>query len=99
MVLTILARYSQGTPGEPHPSTNEKEITMRDEIEHYWHELVCVMQAVPFDTLVSAAELLLDCYRRSSTVFILGNGGSAATASHFACDLSKRTRTSGLPAW
>lgn len=49
---------------------------MRDEIEHYWHELVCVMQEMPFDTLVSAAELLLDCYRRGSTVFILGSGNS-----------------------
>ncbi len=57
------------------------------------------MQSMPFDTLVSAAELLLDCYRRGSTVFILGNGGSAATASHFACDLAKGTRTSGLPAF
>lgn len=72
---------------------------MRDEIEHYWHELVCVMQEMPFDILVSAAELLLDCYRRGSTVFILGNGGSAATASHFACDLAKGTRTCGLPAF
>lgn len=72
---------------------------MREEIEHYWHELVRVMQEMPFDTLVSAAELLLDCYRRGSTVFVLGNGGSAATASHFACDLAKGTRTSGLPAF
>ncbi len=57
------------------------------------------MQEMPFDTLVSAAELLLDCYRRGSTVFVLGNGRSAATASHFACDLAKGTRTSGLPAF
>lgn len=57
------------------------------------------MQEMPFDTLVSAAELLLGCYRRGSTVFVLGNGGSAATASHFACDLAKGTRTSGLPAF
>jgi D-sedoheptulose 7-phosphate isomerase len=30
-------------------------------------------------------------------VFILGNGGSASTASHFACDLAKNTRQDGLP--
>jgi D-sedoheptulose 7-phosphate isomerase len=49
--------------------------------------------------LAKAAELLLDCYRRGSTVFILGNGGSAATASHFACDLAKGTQVRGLPAF
>jgi D-sedoheptulose 7-phosphate isomerase len=36
-----------------------------------------------------ACELLLDCYRRGGKVFTLGNGGSASTAQHFACDLGK----------
>ena len=72
---------------------------MYDEIVHYWHELASIMQAMPFDTLTKAAELLLDCYRRGSTVFMLGNGGSAATASHFACDLAKGTQAAGLPAF
>lgn len=30
-------------------------------------------------------------------VFIMGNGGSAATASHFACDLGKNTVMAGVP--
>ena len=72
---------------------------MYDEIEHYWHELASTIQAMPFDMLTKAAELLLDCYRRGGTVFILGNGGSAATASHFACDLAKGTQAAGLPAF
>jgi len=72
---------------------------MYDEIEHYWHELASTIQAMPFDMLTKAAELLLDCYRRGSTVFMIGNGGSAATASHFACDLAKGTQVIGLPAF
>ncbi len=72
---------------------------MHDKIKQYWHELACAMQAMPFDILTSAAEMLLDCYRRGCTVFILGNGGSAATASHFACDLAKGTQATGLPAF
>jgi D-sedoheptulose 7-phosphate isomerase len=32
---------------------------------------------------------LLECYQRNGRVFTLGNGGSASTAQHFACDLSK----------
>ena len=30
-------------------------------------------------------------------VFVMGNGGSAATASHFVGDLAKNTRRGGLP--
>jgi D-sedoheptulose 7-phosphate isomerase len=41
------------------------------------------------DAIARARDLLLDCYRRSGRVFTAGNGGSASTAQHFACDLAK----------
>ncbi len=41
--------------------------------------------------------MLLTCQARGRVVFVVGNGGSAATASHFACDLSKGTRRDGPP--
>lgn len=46
-----------------------------------------------FDTYESDILLneLLDAYQRGSTVFLFGNGGSAATASHFCEDLGKGT--------
>ncbi|HLI26704.1 MAG TPA: SIS domain-containing protein [Chloroflexota bacterium] len=72
---------------------------MRADIERYWDELAAVARAMPFAALAEAAEWLLACYERGGQVFILGNGGSAATASHFACDLAKGTRTAGLPAF
>ena|ERR1035437_1556515 len=36
-------------------------------------------------------ELLVDAYDHDRTVFVIGNGGSAANASHFANDLAKGT--------
>src|SRR3954451_19471569 len=72
---------------------------MRNEIERYWHDLGQVARAMPLGLLESAAKALLECHRRGGTVFVLGNGGSAATASHFVCDLAKGTRTDGLPAF
>ena len=36
-------------------------------------------------------ETLLDCYKRGGTVFTMGCGGSASTATHFAADLAKTT--------
>src|SRR4051794_6814222 len=55
------------------------------------------MEHVPRRLVGSVAELLLACQERGGTVFVLGNGGSAATASHFVCDLTKGTRNNGLP--
>ena len=34
-------------------------------------------------------DLMLDAYRNGRHIFVMGNGGSGATASHFACDINK----------
>ncbi len=39
--------------------------------------------------------LLLDAYASGSTIYIMGNGGMAATANHFICDLVKGTVKGG----
>lgn len=70
---------------------------MRSTIRSYWEELGEVLRAMPFRQLDRAVTLLLDAHRRGAMIFIAGNGGSAATASHFACDLAKGTRVEGLP--
>ena len=36
-------------------------------------------------------DILIECYRRGGTVFTMGCGGSASTATHFAADLAKTT--------
>ncbi|MGH2449194.1 MAG: D-sedoheptulose-7-phosphate isomerase [Chloroflexota bacterium] len=69
---------------------------MRSDIEQYWSNLGDLSRTMPFKAMERAAKMLLDCQRRGGTVFVAGNGGSAATASHFACDLAKGTRTEGL---
>ncbi|HET7038189.1 MAG TPA: SIS domain-containing protein [Thermomicrobiaceae bacterium] len=70
--------------------------TMRGEIERYWRDLAKGMRLMPFAALEAAAALLLDCHQRGATIFLIGNGGSAATASHFACDLAKGVRAEGV---
>ena len=42
-------------------------------------------------------ETLLDARRRGATIFFIGNGGSAATASHFANDISIGTNAYDQP--
>jgi D-sedoheptulose 7-phosphate isomerase len=57
----------------------------------YFDLLSRSIQNLPFQQVDAVAELLLDAYRTKHTAFIFGNGGSAALASHFACDLGKGT--------
>lgn len=66
-------------------------------IAGYWDEIAAVAGALDPDLLGAAADLLLDAQARNRVVFFVGNGGSAATASHFACDLAKGTRGDGPP--
>jgi len=52
---------------------------------------------LPLERIRDVIDVLLSANYVGSTVFTLGNGGSAATASHFACDLAKGTITPGRP--
>ena len=62
----------------------------------YLAELTEVLAQVPGDALARATQLLLDVRAAGRRVYIIGNGGSAATASHFVCDLVKTARVPGL---
>jgi D-sedoheptulose 7-phosphate isomerase len=55
------------------------------------------MNELPKETIVRVIELLQSARMDGRQVFIMGNGGSASTASHFVCDLAKNTRKEGLP--
>jgi D-sedoheptulose 7-phosphate isomerase len=58
-------------------------------VNEYLAETARLLDRLDREAIVRAAELLLECYRRQGRVWTLGNGGSAATAQHFACDLAK----------
>jgi D-sedoheptulose 7-phosphate isomerase len=63
--------------------------------EVYFQELSAVLERLPFAIIDAVADVLCDAYRREHTVFVFGNGGSAALASHSACDLGKGTVRNG----
>jgi D-sedoheptulose 7-phosphate isomerase len=46
---------------------------------------------MPFEEVDRVANLLVRAYEQERSIFLFGNGGSAALASHFACDLNKGT--------
>src|SRR5437868_1741027 len=55
----------------------------------YVAELATHLSRLPGDAVGNAADRLLRAYRKGAQVLVAGNGGSASTASHFACDLGK----------
>lgn len=57
----------------------------------YFDLLSKSVQALPFDQVERVSKILFRAYEEQRTIFIFGNGGSAALASHFACDLGKGT--------
>ena len=70
---------------------------MMEFIQEYISTLQLTMDQLPRQLIADVIYLLQQARRNGSQVFILGNGGSASTASHFACDLAKNTRQEGLP--
>jgi D-sedoheptulose 7-phosphate isomerase len=67
------------------------------DIQQYMTSLKQVMDDIPFAAVDQVVDVLARACYAGQTVFICGNGGSAATASHFACDLAKRPIVAGQP--
>jgi len=68
-------------------------------IQGYLNELGQTLQRLPVEAIERLADLLHEARLQGRQVFLLGNGGSAATASHFACDLAKNTIQPGIPSF
>ncbi len=62
-----------------------------DDVERYIQDLQHSLAQLPLDLIREVMALLHYARLHDKQVFILGNGGSASTASHFTCDLSKGT--------
>lgn len=68
-----------------------KKIQSREFVEKYLTELKSCLDALDRNKIEQAIKILLAAFKKGKSVFLLGNGGSASTASHMACDLGKGT--------
>lgn len=66
-------------------------------IQEYLQELYTTTDKVNQEDISNALTLLYTAWQQGKQVFIAGNGGSASTATHFTCDLSKYTAVEGKP--
>lgn len=72
---------------------NKKDLQLdpSDFINRYLIELTRSILSLDKTKIELIVDLLVTAYKNDRQVFILGNGGSASTSSHMACDLSKGT--------
>jgi D-sedoheptulose 7-phosphate isomerase len=63
------------------------------DFNNYLGYLVKSIESVDPSQIESFINLLYDAYKNKKMVFVIGNGGSAANASHLAQDLAKGTRS------
>ena len=68
-----------------------------ENIQDYISTLQRTMDQLPQNLIAEVIETLQRARLQGNQVFIMGNGGSASTASHFVCDLAKNTRRPELP--
>ncbi len=67
---------------------------MSEKVKHefsdrYIEQLKNLLDGFPHEQFEEIGKTLLNAYENERQVFIMGNGGSGTTASHFVCDINK----------
>lgn len=66
-------------------------------VRAYLHDLQAILDRLEPGPIAAAIATLHRARLDGRQVFVMGNGGSASTASHMVCDLGKNTRGNGWP--
>lgn len=65
------------------------DIDYRKKLEEYLEEEISVIRKLDLNAINEVMNVLEQARLDGKKIFICGNGGSAATASHFCCDFNK----------
>ena len=66
-------------------------------LPEYISQMHATLDQLPMRDVQRVVDVLHAARMEERQIFIMGNGGSAATATHFVCDLSKNTRDPACP--
>ncbi len=70
---------------------------VQEEYARYLSSLKNELDGLPLKDVEAIADALYAAYQKDRWIFVFGNGGSAALASHLACDLGKGTHCPAPP--
>lgn len=62
-----------------------------ERIQKYITHLQSVLERLNLEDVRESIDVIMEAYNSDKQIFVIGNGGSASTASHLACDLGKGT--------
>jgi len=66
-------------------------------VETYFNDIEVILKKISKQEITKAVNSLYDAWKQNRQIFLIGNGGSASTATHFASDLSKFCSVEGKP--
>jgi D-sedoheptulose 7-phosphate isomerase len=70
---------------------------MKDEFETYFSRITKAFMGISKTQISESVTLLKSTIEEGATIYLIGNGGSAATASHFATDIGKTLNSGKKP--
>jgi D-sedoheptulose 7-phosphate isomerase len=82
---------------QPRPDLKSSQMQSANILQSYLSGLQLCIDEISNQDIEGVADILFEAYRNNRQIFIFGNGGSAATASHIVCDLRKGTALPGKP--
>jgi D-sedoheptulose 7-phosphate isomerase len=81
----------------PRPGAKSPQMQNTNILGDYLTGLQQCIDEISHQDIQAVADICYEAYRKNKQIFIFGNGGSAATASHIVCDLRKGTALPGKP--
>jgi len=70
----------------------KENIYFKDYFQSYRKRLNNLLENVDYENLEKIITVIINCFQNGNTLYICGNGGSAATASHMHADFTFFTR-------
>ncbi len=67
----------------------KKNEALSNFYSRYTDKLKKALDTLPQKGLEEVVNTIMDVYEKGQQIFVMGNGGSGATASHFVCDINK----------
>jgi D-sedoheptulose 7-phosphate isomerase len=75
------------------PGHKDREWGLHQDASHsiakYFQDLGALIPQLPLSAIAEIVSVFLEAVEENRTIFIFGNGGSAASASHMMCDMNK----------
>ncbi|MBZ5493472.1 MAG: SIS domain-containing protein [Acidobacteriia bacterium] len=64
-------------------------------VRTYFRDLTELVPLLPYNSITAIVSVFLNAFAEQRTVYVFGNGGSAASASHLMCDINKGASAPG----